>query len=357
MSFLWPQYLWMLLAVPAMIWAYVALQRRRRQALTLASVAVVKAAMGRTSRWRRHVPPALLLASLTLVLLAAARPVAMVTLPAEGRVIIMAMDVSRSMLATDVKPDRITAAQAAAKEFVKQVPPNIKVGIVTFAGTASVAQAPTYNREDLVAAIDRFTLQRHTAIGSGILASLATIFPNEGIVVEQGYTAGWPAPDADPDRNKPIARGTPKDGEAKREFKPVEPGSYQSAAIILLTDGRRTTGPDTLQAARMAADRGVKVHTVGFGSPAGGPVAMDGFAMYMMFDEETLKAVATLTRADYFHAPTGEALTKIYGELNTKFTMERKESEISALMAAAAAVFAVLAGLLSILWTPRLATA
>lgn len=356
MSFLWPQYLWLLLAAPAMVWAYVALMRRRKRSLTLASLHVVKEAMGRGSRWRRHVPPGLFLAAIVLALVAAARPMAMVTLPAEGRMIILAMDVSLSMRATDVKPDRITAAQAAAKAFVQEVPANIKVGIVTFAGTASVAQAPTYNREDLVAAIDRFNLQRHTAIGSGIMASLATIFPDEGIVVEQGYSSGWGTPEPEKKRDTPIARA-PKGDAPKKEFKPVAPGSYNSAAIILLTDGRRTTGPDSLAAARMAADHGVKVHTVGFGSPAGGPVNMDGFSMYMMFDEESLKAIASLTHADYFHAPTAEALAKIYATLNSKFTLEKKESEITALLAGAAALLAVLAGLLSVLWTPRLATA
>ena len=353
MSFLWPQYLWLLLVVPALVWAYVALLRRKKRALTYASVRMVKEALGPGARYRRHIPPALFLLAMIITLLAVARPVAMVTLPSEGRMIILAMDVSRSMLATDVKPDRITAAKAAAKTFMQEVPANIKIGIVTFAGTAAVVQAPTYNREDLVAAIDRFDLQRHTAIGSGIMASLATIFPDEGIVVEQGYTGGWgmqaPAPAAP--RTAPIARA-PKP-EAKKEFKPVPAGSYTSASIILLTDGRRTTGPDPLESARMAADRGVKIHTVGFGSAAGGPVSMDGYAMYMAFDEETLKAIASLTRADYFKASSGDDLSKVYSTLNTKFTLERKESEITALMTGAAALFALLAGFLSMLWFNR----
>lgn len=355
MSFLWPQYLWMLLAAPLLIWAYVALLNRRKRALNYASLRTIKEALGPGSRWRRHVPPGLLLVAVCAALLATARPVAMVTLPSEGRMIVLAMDVSRSMLATDVKPDRITAAKAAAKTFVQEVPANIKIAIVSFAGTASVVQAPTYNRDDLLAAIDRFDLQRHTAIGSGILASLATIFPDEGIVVEQGYTGRWgsePAPAAK--RDAPIARA-PKEEGPKKEFKPVPPGSYTSASIILLTDGRRTTGPDPLDSARKAADRGVKIHTVGFGSAAGGPAQMDGYSMYMAFDEETLKAIASLTHADYFKASSGEDLSKVYSTLNSKFMMERKESEITALMAAAAALLAVLAGALSLVWFNRFA--
>lgn len=355
MSFLWPQYLWLLLAVPLLVWAYVALINRRKRALDYASLRTIKEAMGPGSRWRRHVPPALLLLGLVGALLATARPVAMVTLPSEGRMIVLAMDVSRSMLATDVKPDRITAAKAAAKAFIQEVPGNIKIAIVTFAGTAAVVQAPTYNRDDLLAAVDRFDLQRHTAIGSGILAALAAIFPDEGIVVEQGYTSGWGMPDPAAPRDKPIARAPRKDDAPKKEFKPVPPGSYTSASIILLTDGRRTTGPDPLDSARKAADRGVKVHTVGFGSAAGGPVNMEGFSMYMAFDEETLKAIASLTHADYFKAASGDDLSRVYSTLNSKFMMERKESEITALLAAAAAALAIIAGALSLVWFNRFA--
>lgn len=352
MSFLWPQYLWLLLLAPALVWLYVALLRRKKRALSYASLRVVKEALGPGARYRRHLPPALFLLAMIIILLAVSRPIAMVTLPSEGRMIILAMDVSRSMLATDVKPDRISAAKDAAKAFMLEVPANIKIGLVTFAGTASVVQAPTHNREDLIAAIDRFTLQRHTAIGSGIMASLATIFPDEGIVVEQGYTSGWGQPPPEAPRNAPIARA-PKP-EAKKEFKPVAPGTYTSASIILLTDGRRTTGPDSLAAARMAADRGVKVHTVGFGSAAGGAVNMEGYSMYMAFDEETLKAIASLTHADYFKASSGDDLSKVYSTLSTKFVLEKKESEITALMAAVAALLAVLAGALSLLWFNRL---
>ena len=348
MSFLWPQYLWLLLLAPLLAWLYVALLKRKKRALTYASLRLVKEAIGSGARYRRHIPPALFLLAMMIILLAVARPIAMVTLPSEGRMIILAVDVSLSMRATDVKPDRITAAKEAAKAFMLEVPANIKIGIVTFAGTASLVQAPTHNREDLVAAIERFTLQRHTAIGSGIMASLAAIFPDEGIVVEQGYSSGWGQAVPEAPRSAPIARA-PKP-EAKKEFKPAAPGSYTSASIILLTDGRRTTGPDPLASARMAADRGVKVHTVGFGSAAGASVNIEGYSIYMAFDEETLKAIASFTHADYFKASSVEDLSKVYSTLSTKFVLEKKESEITALMSAAAALLAMLAGALSLLW-------
>jgi Ca-activated chloride channel family protein len=216
-------------------------------------------------------------------------------------------------------------------------------------------QPPTQNREDLVAAIDRFELQRHTAIGSGIIVSLATLFPEEGIDLEQhlfGY--GFGSRDT---RQK--GKDKDKDGERKlkaekKEVKPVPAGSYKSAAIILLTDGRRTTGPDPMDAARMAADHGVRVFTVGFGSNAGGSVDIDGMSIYMRFDEETLKGIAGITQAEYFHAASAQDLKKIYEGLNTKFALERKETEIGALFAAAAALLAVASAVLSLLWFNRL---
>ena len=353
MSFVWPQYLWLLLIVPVLIAAYVALLRRKKEAVRYANVGLVKAAIGPAQRFRRHIPPLLFLLALTGVLIAVARPSAVVTLPSDARTIIMAMDVSLSMRATDVDPNRMVAAQNAAKEFVKELPQDIKCGIVTFAGTAVLVQPPTQNREDLIAAIDRFEMQRHTAIGSGIIVSLATLFPEEGIDLEQqlfGYGFGSRR---DKDKDKPKEDRKLKT-EQKKEVKPVPAGSYKSAAIILLTDGRRTTGPDPLDAARMAADHGVRVFTVGFGSAAGGAVDMDGMSIYMRFDEETLRGIAGITQAEYFHAASAQDLKRIYEGLNTKFALERKETEISAIFAGLAALLAVASAVLSLIWFNRL---
>jgi len=348
MSFVWPQYLWLLLIVPVLVAAYVAVLRRKKAAVRYASIGLVKAAIGPAQRFRRHVPPLLFLLALIGVLIAIARPSAMVTLPSDARTVIMAMDVSLSMRATDVDPSRIVAAQTAAKQFVQDLPADIRAGIVTFAGTALLVQPPTKNREDLVAAIERFQLQRHTAIGSGIILSLATLFPEEGIDLEQVvFGNNWGSRDAARKTDKPVK-------QQKKEVKSVPAGSYTSAAIILLTDGRRTTGPDPLDAARMAANHGVRVFTVGFGSNAGGSVDIDGMSIYMRFDEETLKSIAGITQAEYFHASSATALTKIYEGLNTKFALERKETEITALFAAAAALLAVASATLSLLWFNRI---
>jgi Ca-activated chloride channel family protein len=301
--------------------------------------------MGTGQKYRRHIPPLLFLLALVAMILAVARPAAVVTLPSQHRTIILAMDVSGSMRATDVEPNRITAAQNAAKAFIKDQPSNVRIGIVSFAGTASVVQAPTQNREDLIAAIDRFQLQRATAIGSGIIVSLATIFPDAGIDVSALIYG------------RSGSRGVPLDQTAKTEkkdFKPVPPGSYSSAAIILLTDGQRTTGPDSVEAARMAADRGVRIFTVGFGTKSGETIGFEGWSMRVRLDEETLKTIASMTRGEYFYAGTAGDLRKVYESLNSRFLLEKKDMEISALFAAAAAVAAIASGVLSLLWFNRI---
>ena len=341
MNFLWPEWLWTLLLLPALVAAYlVLLARRKKHRVRLASVAIVKQALGRGPGWRRHVPPLLLLAALAVLLLATARPTARIKLPSQQETIVLAMDVSGSMRATDVQPNRLVAAQEAAKTFVAGLPRTVRIAVVSFAGAAAVVQPPTFNREDVVAAIDRFQLQRGTAIGSGLVLSLATLFPDDGIDISQitGQKAMPPAP------------GELKE---KKPFVPVEPGSYASAAVILLTDGQRTTGPDPMEAAKMAAERGVKVYTVGVGTKTGEVIGFEGWSMRVKLDEETLKNIANATRANYFYAGTAEDLKQVYQGLSSRLVVETKETEITALLAAAGALLAVLAAGLSVWWFGR----
>jgi len=341
MTFLWPDMLWSLALLPVLVMIYLwLLRRRRRSTVRLASLAVAKAALGKGPGWRRHVPPLLLLLAIGTLLVAMARPLAVLTLPLAQRTIILAIDVSGSMRAADVLPSRMVAAQEAAKAFVKDLPREVRVGVVSFAGTAAVVQAPTSSREDIIAAVDRFQLQRATATGSGIILSLATIFPDAGIEISQ----------ATGQRNMPPPIGEPHD---KKEFEPVEPGSYKSAAIIMLTDGQRTTGPDPLDAAKMAADRGVRVYTVGIGTTAGETIGFEGWSMRVRLDEATLKSIATLTQAEYFYAGTAEDLKKVYQSLSSKLVVEKKETEITALFAGAGALLALLGAGLSVWWFGR----
>ena len=345
MNFLWPQFLWLMLALPLLVAVYVWLLRRKKKlTLRYASLSIVKEAMGSGISWRRHVPPLLFLLAIAAMLVAASRPFAVITLPSTQETIILAMDVSGSMRATDVKPNRLVAAQNAAKAFLAELPRNVKVGIVAFAGSAQVVQPATLSREDLVAAIDKFQMQRATAIGSAIVVSLAELFPDEGIDLSaMTYGNGKP-------------RGVPIDQakKPKKEFVPVAPGSYTSAAIILLTDGQRTAGIDTMEAAKMAADRGVRIYTVGVGTVEGDTIGFEGWSMRVRLDEATLKAVAQATQAEYFYAGTAESLKKIYEKLSSRLTVEKKETEISGLLALLAAALALVSATLSLLWFNRI---
>ncbi|MBX3618700.1 MAG: VWA domain-containing protein [Rhizobacter sp.] len=342
MSFLWPEFLWLLAALPLLVLLYWwLLHRRKRATLRFASLSIVRQAAGHGPGWRRHVPPVLMLLALATLLLASARPHAVMTLPLQQRTIILAIDVSGSMRAADVVPNRLVAAQEAAKAFLNDLPRNVRVGVVSFAGTAAVVQPPTQNREDIVAAIDRFQLQRGTAIGSGIVLSLATIFPEAGIDLSQ-ITGQRAMPLGPGDKPPP-------------EFKPVAPGSYSSAAIVLLTDGQRTTGPDPMDAAQMAADRGVRVYSVGIGTKEGETIGFEGWSMRVRLDEDTLKNVSSLTRAEYFYAGTADDLKKVYQSLSSRLVVEKKETEITAFFAAVAAVLMLLSAGLSVWWFGRVA--
>jgi Ca-activated chloride channel homolog len=349
MKFLHPQILWLLLLAPALVAAYLfLLRRRKKEVVRYASVGIVKEAMGPGQRFRRHIPPLLFLISQVALIIACAGPTAILTLPSERKTIVLAMDVSLSMGARDVDPNRLTAAQQAAKSFVDDRPDDIDVGIVAFGATASLVQPPTRNREDLLAAIDRFELQRGTATGSALYVALQTLFPDSGIDLEELVFKGGLVPSA--------GRGRSLDAPRKpvKEFKPVPPGSYPSGVVILMSDGRRTTGPDPRDAAKWAADRGVRVYTVGFGTEEGGLIGFEGWSAYVRLDEETLKAVADITRAEYFRAGTSEDLKKVYRQLTKQLVLEKKDTEIAFAFAAAAVVLLTAALGLSLLWFGRL---
>lgn len=345
MSLLWPSMLWLLALLPMLVAAYVwLLKRKRRTTVRLASVSVAKLALGQGPGWRRHVPPLLMLAALSALLFSLARPTATLTLPLAERTIMLAMDVSGSMRAEDVKPNRLVASQEAAKAFVANLPREVKIGVVSFAGTAAVVQAPTTSRDDVIKAIDRFQLQRGTATGSGIILSLATLFPEDGIEIQ--HVTGQRNFPGD---NRSIAK------KERKPASPVAPGSYPSAAIIMLTDGQRTTGPDPLDAAKMAAERGIRVYTVGIGTTSGEIIGFEGWSMRVRLDEETLKNVSVLTHGEYFYAGTADDLKKVYEGLSSRMVVERKETEVTALFAALGALLAVVAAGLSVWWFGRVA--
>ncbi|HYF17751.1 MAG TPA: VWA domain-containing protein [Ramlibacter sp.] len=345
MFYLWPENLLLLLALPLLPAFYVwLLRRRRKQSVRFSSLGIVRAA-GSGRAWRRHVPPALLLLAIGGLLFASARPVANVPLPWARMTIIMAMDVSLSMRVSDVKPNRMVAAQDAAKLFLQDLPRHVEVGLVTFAGSTQVAQRATLDRAPLVAAIDGIQMQRGTAVGDAIVVSLSELFPDHGLdVAETTFGA-----------RKQVARSLDDRAKAPpKEFKAVPPASYNGGAIILLTDGRRTTGTDTLMAAKMAADRGVRIYVVGLGVVDGTASMGEYMSIYMQLDEPTLREVARMTGGEYHHAGTADKLRTVYQELGSKVQVQTRETELSGLIALVAALLMITAGTLSVVWFRRL---
>jgi Ca-activated chloride channel family protein len=351
--------LFLLALLPLLVAGYlIMLRRRRKLVLRYASLNIIKDAMGKGPGFRRHVPPILMFIALAIMLLAMARPAAYVTLPSERGTVILAMDVSGSMRATDVEPNRFVAAQEAAKEFVAHQGRHVRIGVVSFASTAAVVQTPTDKKDEIYKAIDRFSGQFGTATGSGILVSLMALF--DDIDFSMAFPGAWD--DAPGARGSfgpgGFARGRSLDDEPVVEKKhpdPVEPGSYKSAVVILLTDGQANTGPDPVDMARLAADRGVRVFTVGVGTEEGSVLRFGQRSMRVQLDEESLKRIADITRAKYFRATSADELTEIYKELSTQLVMEREETEITAFFTAAAALFAFIAVFLSFLWFHRIA--
>jgi Ca-activated chloride channel family protein len=335
MTFLSAEFLWLLALLPALPALYVlVLRRRQADALHFPDTDLIRQALAGRRAWRRHVPPLLLFLALAVMLLAVARPTAVLTLPAERAVVVLAIDVSGSMRAADVPPDRMTVAKDAARAFVEEQPRHTRVGLVAFSTSAMIAQEPTIVREDVLAAIDSLYPQRFTAAGSGLVAALQAIFPDS-------------PPDLSglsPARSElqPAPLGAPR-VEREAEFKPVPPGSHASAVIVLLSDGRTNVGVEPLDAARLAADRGVRVFTVGFGTEEGGLVDFGGGWMRMMPDEETLQAIAEITGGKYFNARTAADLREVYSTLTTQLAAETRRTEVTAFAAALALALLVLA--------------
>jgi len=333
MQFAWPAMLWSLLALPLFVAAYVFhLSRCKKAQRRVPALRLVADAMSATSH-ARHAPAALLIAAVGVLLLSAARPTAVLPLPSHHETVVLAIDVSHSMRAQDVPPNRLVAAKEAAKAFVAAQRRSTRIGIVEFSGEALLVQAPTRDREALFAAIDALHTRDATAIGGAILASLRALFPHAEIddsaardtLVRTAYQA------------------------------PLERGSHKSGAVILLTDGQNTVGPDAYDAALVAAERGVRIYTVGFGTAGGATVGGPGWSVHVTLDEPLLREIAETTGGQYLHAETAEELKGVYSELTSSVILESRRTELTALLCAAAALGALCAGGLSLLQFGRVA--
>jgi Ca-activated chloride channel homolog len=337
MSFLWMDLLWLLILIPVIIIIYVLIQKRRQKfALRYASLSLVKDALGQGPHIRRHIPAILFIIGLTILIAGIARPVATVTLPSQQGTVILAIDVSGSMRAEDLKPSRIEAAKAAARLFVEKQAKNVRIGVVSFSTSASIVQAPTVDKEAVLAAINRLQIARSTAVGSGILTSLDAIFEKPG---------STPVPTA----RDPLEGAPPEATVA-----PVAPGTFAPAAIILLSDGASNTGPRPQDIIQQAVDRGVRIYTVGMGSVSGTVLNVGGMSMRVRLDEAALKAIAEKTGGKYFQAGTETDLNQIYNNLGTQLIFKPEQTEITSIFVAAAAVFLLLSTAFSVLWFNRI---
>lgn len=326
---LWPRLLWAQALVPLLAWLYV---RRSRGAQTQATV----------SAWRVHAPMALVLLGLAVLLLAAARPQAVMLSPVREATVLLAIDTSGSMRATDVTPNRLEAARAAAERFIAAQPPRLRVGLVTIAGTAALAQAPTEERETLRRALEQLPLQYGSALGSGVAIALEVLLPGAGIDAQKIINEA----DDGPARKKAAGQALPGASGAQ----PPQPeGDGRAKAVVLITDGQGNLGPDLLEMARLAAQHRVRIHTVGVGTTEGALVQAQGRSMRVRLEEDTLRQVARLTGGEYFPANSAAALDEVYSQLGQRLRFERRAlTEVSAVFAALGMALAVLGCLWSL---------
>ncbi len=336
MSFIWPAMLVLLLLIPLGVGLYIRLQQRRRQiAARYGSLGFVQATAGRRLGRRRHIPPALFLAGLILLLLALARPQTVVSLPRIEGTVILAFDISGSMAADDLKPTRMEAAKVAAQAFVQRQPSTVQIGVIGFSDSGFAVQAPTNDRDAVLAAITRLTPQRGTSLAQGILASLKTIDVNNAKAESPRLYSNL----------TPTATPSPT---------PVPKGTYTSAVIVLLTDGENNENPDPLAAAQVAIDQGVRVYTVGIGSAAGTTLHVNGFTVHTQLDEAMLQQISQLTDGVYYNAANQQDLLKIYDNLNPQLVIKPERMEVTSIFAGASLLVMLIGGLISLAWFSRL---
>jgi Ca-activated chloride channel family protein len=349
MNLLWPGILLLLILIPLLIAAYIWALRRRQTAVRYSSLVLVKAAMPRFSRLRRHLPFGLFLAALASLIIAFGRPVAVVAVPTNQTAIILAIDVSGSMCSGDIQPNRLQAAQAAAVSFIQSQKATTRIGIVAFSGFAEVIQSPTTDQRALEGAIHSLLTGRRTAIGSAILKSIDVIAEIDEDV--------WPSTDSASSPVQPT---------------PVPSGAYTSSIIVLLTDGASNAGPFPLEAAQQAVDRGIRVYTIGYGTPYGGefvycsprlqgnepfggrpfPGGGGGGRFRRGIDEVTLQQIADRTGGIYYSAESGSELQNVFQHLPTNIIVKHDVTEVSVIFTGFGAFLAAIAIILSMWWRP-----
>jgi len=326
--------LFLLLLLPLFVILYLSVQRRRlRLSENFGNMGFVGNSARRNLGKRRHIPPALFFLSITTLIFALARPQTVVSLPKVEGTIILAFDVSGSMAADDLKPTRMEAAKTAAQDFLKHQPPSVQIGVVAFSDSGLAVQAPTNDAAVLLASINRLAPEQGTSLAQGILASLNAIAAGAG-PSERFYSNITPEPTPTP---TPVPRGT-----------------YSPAAIVLLTDGENNEAPNPLDAAQVAADRGVRIYTVGIGSPEGTTLHVNGFTVHTQLNEEMLQQISQITGGTYYKAENEQDLLSIYDHLDPQLVIKPEEMEVTSIFAGASILILLVGGVFSLVWFSRL---
>lgn len=332
MSFIWPQMLISLLLLPLLAALYLWFLRQRQQSVAnLGALGVVQNQQGRPLGWRRHVPVAFFFLGLALLLIGSARPQMNVSLPRIAGTVMLAFDVSASMVAEDLEPTRLDAAKAAAQSFVEEQPSTISIGVTTFSNGGVVVQQPTNIGGDALAAIERLKAEGGTSLGQGIFTALNGL-ADEPLVIDESL----------------LQEDEPIPPEA------VQFGNIPSAVILLLSDGENTGPPDPLALAQVAAQAGVRIFTIGIGSTQGAVIELDGFRVNTQLNEPLLQEIASLTNGAYFYAEDAEALQEIYRNIDLQLTIKGDTMEVTALAASASFLMLLIGGAFSMYWLGRL---
>ena len=326
-SFLWPWLLLSLLALPACVFLYLRLQRKRGMAAErLGALGGIWQSASALAGKRRHIPPVILLIAAAILAVASARPQVSLPVPRLEGTIMLAMDASSSMAAEDVLPSRLDVAKLAAKALIRERPDGALIGVVAFGRSGLVVQPPTDDVTALEATIDRLTPDHGTSLARGILTALTVVLPP----TEPGSTSTTQQEDDTPE----------------------EP--FAPALIVLLTDGENTDDPDPIEAAQITIERGVRVHTVGVGTVEGAVIQVEGFNLFTQLHEPILQEIALQTEGTYFTLADVDDIPAIYQDLKKEFVVESEETEITALLAGFSALLLLAGATLSLFWFGRI---
>jgi Ca-activated chloride channel family protein len=335
MSFIWPSLLFSLLLIPLFVFMYVRIQNRRRQlANTFSNLGLTKSASANRNLFRQHVPAMFFLVGLAVLLLALARPQAVVSLPRVEGTVILVFDVSGSMAATDLEPTRMEAAKAAARNFVQKEPLSVQIGVVAFSDSGLSVQVPTNDQATILAAIDRLAPANGTSLANGILASLNTIAAMNVEPAPSYYSNLTPEPTPTPT--------------------PMPPGKYTSAVIVMLTDGENNENPDPVAAAQAAADRGVRIYTVGLGSPEGTNLEINGFTVHTQLNQDLLTQISQISGGSYYGAENQQDLLKVYDDIAAQLVIKPEKMEITSILSGVGFLILLIGGIFSLIWLNRL---